>query len=240
MRLVGTLLAFALVASSGFAADLFKDGKPLSLEKGSEIAASTTINGYSMYQDAGTWKLLSMSSNMTDTQGDAESIKHGQVSMLQVEPSGAVTGVMTVLVNLSSTGQNQYMSGSPCAGSHLVSLNKGAGLYDNCLTINAKSFQPSQSESTYFEIHITQSRSGGRIYILNLRLMANALGQRGTYAADWQADAIKASPEKTAFVERLKNWAASLQDASNRAVEFSKPADAFAAVPSYRTLVATQ
>jgi hypothetical protein len=63
------------------------------------------------------------------------------------------------------------------------------------------------------------------------------LGVRGTYLADWQADAIQASAEKKAFVERLKKWAVSLQDASSRAVEFSKPADAFAAVPSYRTLV---
>lgn len=240
MRLVGTLLALSLATSSVFAADLFKDGKPLPWEKGNDIAASTTINGYPLYQDAGTWKLLNIGSNMADTQGDAESIKFGQASLLQVEPTGAVVGSMTVLVNLTSTGQNQYMSGTPCAGTHMVMVNKGAGLYDNCLTINANSFQPSQTEATYFAIRITQSRSGGRIYILDFRLIAGAVGFPGTRVADWQTDAIQASTEKTAFVERLKKWAVSLQDASDRAVEFGKPADAFSGVPSSRTLIAAQ
>lgn len=237
MRLVGTFLAFTLATSSVFAADLFKDGKPVPMKKGSEIAASTTISGYPMYLDSGAWRLVKIETSMPDTLGAADSLSHGEVTMLQVDATSTPVASMAVLVNLTSTGDNLYMGGSPCAGAHIVSVNKGAGLYDNCLTIDANASDPSKSEGTNFAIRITQSRSGGRLYILDLRVLASVLGVRGTYLADWQADAIQASAEKKAFVERLKKWAVSLQDASSRAVEFSKPADAFAAVPSYRTLV---
>ena len=238
MRLLGIFLAFTLATSSVLAADLFKDGKPVPMKKGSEIVASTTISGYPMYSDTGTWRLLKIETSVADTLGNAEPLHHGEVTMLQVDATGAIAGSMAVLVNLTSTGDNLYMGGSPCVGAHIVSVNKGAGLYDNCLTIDANTFGASKSEGTHFAIRITQSRSSGRLYILDLRLRAGVLGFPGTYVADWQANAILASAEKTAFVERLKKWAMLLQDASNRAVEFSKPADAFAVVPSYRTLVA--
>jgi hypothetical protein len=68
---------------------------------------------------------------------------------------------------------------------------------------------------------------------LNLEL----LGFTETREQDWSPEAIRTSPQRKGFVEQLQKWAEALQDASARAIDFSKPQDAFAKVPSLRTLM---
>lgn len=235
MRLVCTFVAFVLMTSATWAADLFNDGKVVDFSKGQVLDATTTIGGYPIYKDDGAWRLLFVGSNMASTQGDAESIKFGQATMLQINPSGAPVGVLTVVVNLTNTGQNQYMLGEPCQGAHLVTLKKGAGLYDNCMTVDLESAKQLGAAGSMFTIKVTQTRSGGRAYIMQLRLVAEDLGFPGTEVADWSEDRLRTDKDKAALVQRLKVWGEKLQDAAGRAVEFSKPADAFAAVPPYRS-----
>lgn len=240
MRLVGIFVVLAMVTSSVSAGDLFNDGKPMEFVKGAAVEPATTIGGYAMLHDVGTWHLLDLGGTMSATQGDAQSIKRGYATMLQVDTSGAVVGSLSMAVNLTTTGQNQFTLGTPCGGTHIVTLKKGAGVYDNCMTIDADSFQSQSGPATFFSIKVTQTRSGGRIYVIDLRLVADVLGFSGTRVSDWSEDALGDTKDRAALIQRMKAWGEQLQDATGRAIDFSKPADAFAAVPSYRTLIAAQ
>jgi hypothetical protein len=241
MRLLGVFAALVMVSSGVLANDLFQDGKPVELAKGSLIGADSTLGGYPIFHDpAGQWRLLDIGSTLSGTDGTADAINRGQVVLLQVDPSEKPVGSMAVMVSLSATGQNQYLSGSPCAGEHVLTINKGAGLYDNCLTVDAGSVKAIGQEFGYFEFMVVQSRSAGRSYFLKLRLDNGALGFPGTTPADWAPATMRNTPEKTEFLVRVQAWGEKLLDATSRAVEFSKPADSFAGVPSYKAMLATQ
>lgn len=90
-----------------------------------------------------------------------------------------------------------------------------------------------------FWIRITQNRSAGRSYHMDLRLNAGALGFGNTVPEDWSADAVAAVPSRKMFVDNLQQWAVLLQNGALRALEFSKPADAFSKVPPLSSLLPT-
>lgn len=240
MRLVGTLLALALGVSPALSADLFPDGKAVSYTQGDVLGADTTSGGYPIYRGDGAWRIWEVNSAMSGARGNADAIKRGAAVFLHIEPNGELFAVMSIVTNLTSTGQNQYLSGNPCGGSHLLSNNKGAGLEDNCMKVDPVSMKSSNGDLTLLSVTVIQSRSAGRSYFTEVQLNPELLGFRGTGVADWSADAVKASPEKSALVARIGTWAGVLQDASFRALEFNKPQEAFNNVPSFRTLIAAQ
>jgi hypothetical protein len=236
MRLIGFFVALtvSLANVSAAADDLFIDGKPGGLKVGREIAPQTTIGGYPIYNDAEGWRLMDISNRASGAMNGAEPVSQGQVTMWQVGTDGATTAQMTVLVNIASVSTDQYMTGDPCGGDHLVTLKKSTSRDDNCLTVDVAG----RGAFTFFGVRLIQTRSAGRIYFLYLSLGAGALGFPGTMVADWTPEAIKADANKMALLEKMTAWAKLLQEGSEKAITFSKPADAFSAVPSYRTLIA--
>jgi hypothetical protein len=239
MRLVGFFfsLSMTIACTGAMADDLFdKDGRPTNTNGGSEIAARTTVGGYPIYNDAEGWRLMEIKSAMSGALNGAEPVNRGVVSMWQVNETGATVAQMTMVANLSSVGGSQYMTGEPCAGSHVLTLKKNMGYSDNCLTVDVDG----RGAFTYFVVRATQTRSGGRSYFLHLGLGADSLGFPGTSRADWSDEAVQADPRKKALLANMKSWATLLRDGTEKAVEFSKPADAFAGVPSYKTLVVPQ
>lgn len=225
-------------AASSFAEELFPSAKPVEFTPSSLLASASTANGYALYQGDENWHLIQLTTQKTGSFGEATALTLGTVRLSQYTEQGGWTASMYVTANLTTGGPNDYMTGNPCAGTHLIAVNKGVRQEDNCLTVDA---QPSNGAEpiTLLVLRISHAKSSGRLYIITLLLNTNQLGFAKTEPADWTAAAVQASPERAAFVQRLQKWGESLQSASERAVEFRKPQDVFAGIPSYRTLLPT-
>lgn len=240
MKAVTFSIVVGLFALTANADDLFVDRMPTQFVQYAHLDPSSTIGGYPIYRGDGDWRFIDLASSATNTlSGDAESIKMGIAGFMQPALQGGNLASMWVRVNLTITGVNQYMTGSPCGGTHLVTVNHASGRDDNCMTIDVGTPSAKDLRVSHFWIRITQNRSAGRSYHMDLRLNAGALGFANTVPADWSADALGADPSRKVFVDHLQQWAVLLQNGANRALEFSKPADAFSQVPPLSSLLTT-
>lgn len=221
------------------AAEFFKDRTPLPFEKGALMERWSTIGGYSIYTGGEQWRILDVQSHNGRASGDADSISRGTVTLVHMDSNGLFQAAMWVTTNLTYTGKDQFVTGSPCAGEHIVAINKGRGREDNCMTIDTVGVPDGQKDITLFDIRIVNFKSSGRSYVLMIRIADNALNFSNTTPADWSASGQEASPERKALVARMRSWAESLQDASIKALDFSKPQDAFDHIPSYKSLISS-
>lgn len=219
------------------AAELFPDSKPVEFVKDSQLDSVSTVGGYPIYRGDGGWRISGLNVNTPNAFGGATEIPIGMVKLVQLEPNGDWFANQQVAVNLKITGTNQFTTGSPCGGTHLIAINKARGRDDNCITVDASSFQSGNKSTTFFSLLSTQTRSAGRRYIVSLQLNADLLGFRETSPADWTAEIVNNEPSRKIFIERLKKWAEMLQDATARTAEYDAPKDVFASIPSYRTLL---
>jgi hypothetical protein len=237
MRLI-SVVASLLCASSAFGAtDFFVDGKPVDYTPGSFLDPTITVGGYPVFSAGEPWKIFKVTSSSSGALGDAASINMGSIVLTQGEPDGSAFATMFFTTNLSNSGTNQYWTGSPCGGTHLVAVNKGSGKDDNCMTIDASSYQSGEKFITYFSIRSTHGASGGRRIVLELRLNADMLGFRNTAPSNWTVETVSSNPVKKSFVEKMQKWAEMLQAATQLALSYSKPKDVYAGIPSYRKLL---
>lgn len=240
MKAVISSVVLGLFAIAASAADLFVDQKPSPFVQYAHLDPSSTIGGYPIYQGDGDWRVVEVvPSQTTAISGEAQAIKMGIAGFLQPTLQGGNLASMWVVANLTTTGVNQYMAGSPCGGTHLVTVNHVSGRDDNCMTIDVGTPSAADLRVSHFWIRITQNRSAGRSYHMDLRLNAGELGFANTVSADWSTDALGAAPSRKAFTENLKQWAVLLQNGANRALEFGKPMDAFSQVPPLYSLLPT-
>lgn len=240
MKAVTFSIVVGLFALTANADDLFVDQKPAHFVQYAHLDPSSTIGGYPIYQGDGDWRVIDVVPSQTNTiSGDAESIKMGIAGFIQPALQGGNLASMWVRANLTTTGMNQYMTGSPCGGTHLVTVNHISGRDDNCMTIDVGTPSATDLHVSHFWIRITQNRSAGRSYHMDLRLNASALGFANTVPADWSTDALGAVPSRKMFIDNLQQWAGLLQNGAIRALDFSKPADAFSKVPPLRSLLPT-
>lgn len=240
MKIIVYAVALIVIATGSHAADLFKDGKPAEYVKDSVLIPGSTVGGYPIFKGDGEWRLRDISSSsITPTGGSiADAVGQGFASFSQNEPDGNWFASMFLSVSTKPSGGNIYSTGSPCGGIHIVAVNKVGGRDDNCLTIDAANFQSGPKFVTYFNVVLTQSRSGGRRYIMALNLNAELLGFRETAPAEWNdAYALKSSPSRTAFILKIKKWAELLQSGTESILDYSNPQNVFDGVPSYRTLL---
>jgi hypothetical protein len=234
----GMVVAGMSLFSTATAADLFNGRKPVEFTRNSALAVGTTIAGYPIFKGDGSWKVQDVRANESNGLNGANASSLGQVALEQIEPDGHWFASQSVMVSTQPSGGSTYAMGSPCGGSHLFTSNRASGLDDNCLTIDVRNFQAGSRWLTYFDVRVVQTRSGARRYLMGLQLNAELLGFRETTPSDWNApDALRSSPSRTAFVERLKPWALSLQVATDKVLDYAKPQNVFDSIPSYRTLM---
>jgi hypothetical protein len=60
---------------------------------------------------------------------------------------------------------------------------------------------------------------------------------KGTGTGDWSAESVQSQPYKKDFVDKLTGWSEKLFDRSVKAFDYAQPKDAYADMPSIRTLV---
>lgn len=226
----------ATTAVSVHAGDLFPDGKPMAFESGMYLPSGTTMGGYPIYPGFDAWRLMQLEVSNADAQGGADSVRLG-ISVLADFAANAddPRAIMVMVANLSYAGVNQYWTGEPCKGAHLFALNKGGGTNDNCITIDV--VPPSDRwTSTKLEVKATQSASSGRMLRIRMLLDPSQFGLAHSTERDWNTEALAQAPERQAFMQRLQKWADSFLDASHKALAFSKPQDAYTAVPGLNAL----
>lgn len=228
---------FAGILQTAIAAELLKDNRTVELEKGATVSPSSTLSGYPLYGGDGSWKFLRSSAGESGALGNAQSVNIVSLDLEQVEPDGSWFAVMLLRVNASSAGANQYTTGSPCKGDFTYVVDKSAARDDNCQTLKAVSYKSGTTDKVYLSLLFTHTASSGRRIIMELRLNPELLGFRQTNTSSWSAEAVAQNPAKQKFVERLKQFGIKLQAANQVALGYDKPKDAYASVPSYRTLL---
>ncbi|APW41550.1 hypothetical protein [Rhodoferax saidenbachensis] len=221
----------ALNLTQGMAGELFPDGKLRPILLGDAIPAAETMGGYPIFAGDGKWTFV-RGSDSTSSRGT----KLASLQMSQFE-SGVLFATQIVDVAVS-TGDGAFWNGSPCTPTgHLVMRNKGFGREDHCLTIDPVSHAVGPTMVTMLSIKLTNTGSTSRLYNITLLLNPDLLGIRSTGVGDWTPETLKAQPRKQAFMDKLTAWAESLQAASIKAMDYSKPQDVFAQIPSFRTLL---
>ena len=224
----------ALSTAHIFAADLFQDGKLRPINSGDLIVATDTIGGYPIFQDDGRWKFASGKESAST--GGVSAIKMGS-ALLDYYQGTYLLARQSLFASLDVGGQNNFWTGSPCSIGHLVIRNKGQGQQDNCMTIDPKIVNLGAIPTLFLTIVLTNTGSSGRYYQMSLYVNADLLGVRSTGLGDWTKEELKAKPYKQEALSRLTAWAEPLQDASIRALDFSKPQDVYAKIPSLMTLL---
>lgn len=222
----------SLVALPSFGEDIFVEKIVREIAPKSPLVAGTTIGGYAIPSGENRWVY---SSSSTVNAGGAGDIVLGKASWLQWE-GAELMARLNMTANLNQ-GQSASWSGSPCSPTHLVVVNKGAGQYDNCLTIDAVNHRVGTKEVTMLSLKLTNTASNGRYYFVELMLNPALLGFRQTAAVDWTPELLKVKAERKEFIDRLTVWATGFQEASMKAFGYEKPQDAYAKIESWQALL---
>jgi hypothetical protein len=93
--------------------------------------------------------------------------------------------------------------------------------------VDVEKTQVGTSDPVSLHVAITNSAGAGRFYKVELLVNPAALGVPSASPADWSAAGIKNDATREKFFAALANWAQTLQDASMRAFDNSKPKEAF-------------
>lgn len=222
----------AVLGNAGQAADLFENGKAKEIPFRTLMQPSDTAGGYTIYPGEGKWEIEKVTSS---TASGASGIPLGTVTATQTE-NGTLSARLFVTVNLSQ-GEGRSWAGTPCGPGHLVMRNRGRGREDNCMTIDAVSFNIGEKPATFLSVRLTNTAGSGRYYTTVLQLNPALLGVRDTGVGDWSEEVVKSQPHKAALIAKLTAWAEKLQDAAIGAFAFDQPKDTFKDLPSWRTLL---
>ena len=238
MKRIFLTALFVFGSLQASAVEFFKDGKPAPFEKGALVERWSTAGGYSIYTGGDLWRIVDVTTQVAGAINNADEINRGTVVLVNVDSNFQDQAVQVLTTNLSSASMDQFVTGSPCSGTHIVAVNKARGRDDNCMTINVRSVQSRPRDLLVFDVRIVNFKSAGRAYVVTFHILANALNFGDTTPADWTPAGLEASAERKALIARMRTWAESLQDAANKASDFSKPQDVFDNIPSYKTLAA--
>jgi hypothetical protein len=228
------ILGMAVIASySANATDLFEKAKPANFSRRDPVTSSTTIGGYPIYKGDERW--IYFSGEVQESGGRADSIPLGTATMLHVEDNRLIAA-QSITANLSNNTNAAYWSGSPCAGTHLLTLNKGVGRNDSCLTIDPLAIDIDGVKNIFIAFKIMSSTSSGRIYKVDFMLNVAFLGFDKTTITDWTPTATASDPAKSQLMTRLGAWSEKYLDATKNVLDYSRPADTFDKVPNFKSL----
>lgn len=227
-KLVATV--FIVFFSTAHAADFFDGNKAREVINNQKISADATINGYPVYQGGGDW--LHVFSAVSDTNGPAP-LNLGTISLIHFNENKKMDAYQIVTANLSQSSSSSGWAGAPCSGEFLYTRARVRGRDDDCLSIKATTENTANNTTTtYLEIKVTQSTSGGRYLVNYLKLNPDFFGHPGTGLGDWTKAMVETNQPRKEYFGRLIEFGHSFQDAVKSALNYSKPLDAFKDVPS--------
>ena len=157
MVLGGILVAGTCLLSTATAADYFNGSKPVDFIRNAPLEAGTTIADYPIFNGDGSWTIRDINANESKGLNSANSSRLGRVALEHIEPHGNWFASQVLTVSTQASGGNTYVTGSTCSGPHLFISNRGSGLDDNSLNIDARNFQSGSRWLTYFYLNIVQT-----------------------------------------------------------------------------------
>lgn len=223
------LITFLFIANSAHSEDLFDNNLARDYKSTSTIKADSTIGGYPIFQGGRVWRVLS-----GKTTSNNINLKLANIQLIS-PIANEYFAEIHLMVNLEN--HSSYYTSDVCNGSHLYKLNKGGGQYDNCLTINPYMARIRGNNVNTLRINVRNSQQGARIYDLNLLLSLSQLGFPRTEIQDWTENVVSQDIEKKKLLGKVTDWAKKLQDGVNKAIEYSKPLNAFSEVPPINSLI---
>lgn len=254
------LVSFAIFLSqTAVAMDVFDSAQPRSFKLADQLETDATIGGYRIWQGEKKWRLYDIVRR--DSQGAASPVPMGDVRLFQTEGKNFVAA-MTVSANLA-TGSASDWNDEPCKRDDLLFKASLGGKFSNvnCVTLNHITTYIGNPSGRSAELFNLMKEQGVEIpptvlqlaftrYASNLRWLSVTLsinpelagfdraGEAQWGRSPWHSSQAFNDPKKKKFVEDLKIWA--LQFAKQMDTAFEKKGDAFASVPSWRSVIPGQ
>lgn len=237
-RLVQALTAIALVAAwpALQAEEYFDNQRAKPFTAGAAVGADATVGGYAIYPGDRDWRFYASEVDGPNRFG----VAYGTLTLTSPDQDDFFAQ-MWVTTNLGQSPAGFYLTGEPCKGEHLVSINHmrmlgNEGTSGNCLTIDPLVVTIGGRSLTVLDVRVTNAESGSRYYALRLVLDPAVLGLGDTAAADWSKAAVAGHAQRSRFLASLTDWGKQLQAGVAEAIGYNKPKDAFRNVPSFRSL----
>ena len=251
------ILSIVILGGSSFhfavAADLFVDAKPRQFTMADKLEVDATIGGYPIWTGEGKWRISDLI--RSDSTGRADPVPLGDVRLFQTEGKSWVAA-MEVKSNLRAG--SGYWTGEPCKRDDMLfKLQMGAGREDNCLTINHITHYMSSPEGKALELYALFKEQGIDLppTVLLMQFTRNGLSQKtltywiwvnpelAGFAREsepewgrnpWNKTMSFKDPAKKHYIDALSVWATNF--ASHMDDALKQKSDAFAGIPSWRTI----
>lgn len=244
-------LAFLVATQVVFSAELFPDGKPLSMTIGDRIEPGSTVGGYPIWNGEGKWRYLE--SAKWDTTGVVVGL--GRATVFQTENKQFVA-TMSVIGNLALAPSRDWtdepckrddylfksLSGGPFRNINCVSINHIVGYPGNVTGKDAEAFaffkeQGIDVPPTVIRVTFTRYTDSMRRYEVRLSINPEIVGfQRDTGTVwgqnSWHKTQAMNNPDKKKFIDELSAWASAFAKQMDPA--FDKEPNAFASIPTWR------
>lgn len=245
-----------LISHAAMAVDLFDNANPRPFKLADPLELDATMGGYPICKGEGKWRLFNIArSNST---GDlSTTVPMGDVGVFQTEGKKFVAA-MKVTSNLAE-GNLRWL-GEPCKRDDILhKANIGKSTWqDNCVTINhivhyfgnpggrdAELYalfveQGISPPPTVLQIAFTRNGTSANTLKTTLSINPEMLGFARETEVNWGRNPWNKTmsfndPAKKQFIDALGAWA--LQFAKQMDDALDKKPDAFASIPSWRTVL---
>lgn len=210
-------------APMGNGQELFPSNKSKSYERGETLDSNATIGGRVIYRGGRVWQIANLS-----TVTNNMDMQFGTVELVSFHEGDFFLG-MAVTSALTSPMENGYFSADLCSPSNiqLVKVSKAVGLNDNCLLIQHHTIKTYNQAVPGLLVTVRNSKSSWRLYEMRLFVNLALIGYANSTADEWSLAGVQKDTGKLLFVERMEQWAKTVQDGVDRGLDFSKPATAF-------------
>ncbi len=241
------------------AADVFVKEEPRPFNLGDPLEVDATIGGYPIWAGEKKWRLVKVDKH--DSKG-IDSVSLGEVSLFQTEDKKFVAA-MQVSANLSENRFGSDWTDEPCKRDDMLFKESIGGKFTNvnCVTINhvvgffnnpSKEYAAAYAllkeqgidiPPTVLLVTFTRYTEGGRRFVTALSINPELAGFTRDQETHWGRSPWHKSqsfndPKKKQFIDALGVWA--LKFARQMDDAFKKKSDAFASIPSWRSVFGAQ
>lgn len=210
------------------AQELFPNQKSKAYQYSEVLDSNASVGGRAIYQGGRQWHIADLSNTSNNM-----NIQIGRAVLVSPHDDDLFL-MMTLTTSLSAGSESGYFTADLCspANSALVKISKAVGKFDNCLTIQYSTMQIYSQPMPGLQMTVRNSKSNWRLYDMRLFVNLALVGYPNASAEEWSSAAVQADAGKQQFVERITQWARTVQDGVDKAMDYSKPATAFDGVES--------
>ncbi|MDT8993051.1 hypothetical protein RQP54_19415 [Curvibacter sp. APW13] len=231
------LAAFSMAALcvSAFAAgadELFPNNKFRAYQTYEALGPAATIGGRAIYKGGRNWQIADLADFVNNM-----NVMIGRVILVSPH-NGEYFLEMAITSSMSSGSEDGYFSANVCnpAIPHALRVNKVSGHNDNCLIVSHQTRSIYNQPVPGLQVIVRNSKSNWRLYEVRLFINLALVGFPNSTPEEWNSGGVEKDPARRQFVDNMEKWARALQSGVDSAIDYSKPAQAFGAVPDIETV----